>query len=791
MSFVPDSCEDLTYSFDIDVDHNHYDNPHTDNDDRNHSDDTDNDIHHIMNNLYHNEAGGSQSGQVSGSDSTIPEDSHLKHHSSSSSCHTLDGPVLDDHHTTSSVPEPEIVFHFHTQTVQGNEVGSYEVNGDIISSDDNEVQPQESTIPNTKQGRTSPPCGLYFAPDSDITSDSDSDGANNIVNDNYNIIQNGSDGDESDDFYPSGLGGGDSDEDLNMDADEHEDSVLHAQESQNGSLSDNDSDNIDPLDTHGFDLSVDLDQLYCRPEEPSDPLLKTLLTKEIVWHDKDFEPIHVRAFTGSGQVHLPDNFQTRTASPLEYWQLFVSEQNIQTICDNTNKYFAYKLGLKRILRPNYTDREWYDLTPNECKAYLGMSLIMGIIGPPRYRYIWSSSPYLRNNGLASVMPLSRYAKISEYFHISDRESEIPNGHPTYDKLGKIRWFIHSKFKLVKSPDKNQCIDESIVKFCGRADFKQWNNSKPIRQGLKILMRSDSSTGFAHIAECYLGARHTKSSEYGLYFDVVNRLCNDIRGKNHHVYFNNLYTSVPIVRFLYTKQIYACGTLRSNKKFLPPSVRTNKQSKLNRGVSKTFQDTRCSNLISVLWKDTRDVKMLSTNSVPGLETTIIRRVGGRQVQVQTPDIAKKYGKNYSGVDRMGVLISPHKLGQLGHSSKKCWKHLFFYYLNLTSGNAFIIYKLVSTRPSKKPLDNLNFRLQLGTQLINGFTSQKRVPLTVGQFAIENINGHKLTRLPVKRARICRGHKRYFPTERVKETVYGCADCQVHLCFACFPLAHSGN
>ena len=186
---------------------------------------------------------------------------------------------------------------------------------------------------------------------------------------------------------------------------------------------------------------------------------------------------------------------------------------------------------------------------------------------------------------------------------------------------------------------------------------------------------------------------------------------------------------------------------------------------------------------------KDVKLCGSNCVPGISTHIIRRVGGRQVQVQIPNIAQKYSQNYAGVDRLGSLITPNKVGKLGHSSKKCWRHIFMYMLNLCVANSYILFKLTSTRPDKKKIDNLAFRLELGTELINRFTSRRQpLPNPKPTFAIDVANGHTLSRMPVKRPRICRGHKRFFPNEKVKETVYGCITCDTHLCFSCFPLAH---
>ena len=417
-----------------------------------------------------------------------------------------------------------------------------------------------------------------------------------------------------------------------------------------GNLNANDENN----DANDNDENVDLDNLYCRTEEAVDDNLHPLLVAPIEWSETDFKPVYVRGFTGSGQFFFPPDFDTAKASALDYWNLMVTDETLQKIVTNTNLYYKHKLAVKRVTRPDYVDKSWYDLTLPELKSFLGMSFIMGVSGVKRYRYIWSSNKYLRNTGLASVMTLNRYSKISEYLHVSDRDSEIPCGQPGYDKLAKVRWFIdeiHQKIRQLKSPDKNQAIDESIIKFTGRADYKQWNAAKPIRSGFKIFNRCDTN-GFCHLAIPYLGRNGgDPPSKMGLYFDIIDKLCRDIRYKNHQVYFDNLYTSVPLIKFLYTKQIYAVGTVRSNKKLLPPTMRNSKQSKLNRGESKFFQDARCSNLVCCLWKDCKDCKIIGSNSPAGVSTNVARRVGHRHIQVQMPIILQKYTQNYGGVDSL--------------------------------------------------------------------------------------------------------------------------------------------
>ena len=57
--------------------------------------------------------------------------------------------------------EPEVLFHFHTQTINGNVVGSYEIDADNLSSDlddddhDEYDQPSKTLPPNSHKNKRS------------------------------------------------------------------------------------------------------------------------------------------------------------------------------------------------------------------------------------------------------------------------------------------------------------------------------------------------------------------------------------------------------------------------------------------------------------------------------------------------------------------------------------------------------------------------------------------------------------------------------------------------------------
>ena len=265
----------------------------------------------------------------------------------------------------------------------------------------------------------------------------------------------------------------------------------------------------------------------------------------------------------------------------------------------------------------------------------------------------------------------------------------------------------------------------------------------------------------------------------------------IQGKNHVVYFDNFFSSIPISKFLYSKHFLVCSTLRAGRKYLPDKLK--KPPKLARGESITLQSARLSNLTVSLWSDTKYCRFLSTLNRPDIQTTCSRRVGNRRIEVTTPSSAASYGRYMGACDKFDRLCSHRVYGALGHGSNKVWKHLLFHFTNMAIANAWILYSETSTRPKPKYYDHMAFRHELATELIGGFSSRKKSAAhgsaNLDACVVANMAGHELVRMPVKRPKRCSAHVKYQPNgRRRKETIYGCFQCNSHFCQECFRLAH---
>ncbi|XP_035208655.1 piggyBac transposable element-derived protein 4-like [Stegodyphus dumicola] len=216
------------------------------------------------------------------------------------------------------------------------------------------------------------------------------------------------------------------------------------------------------------------------------------------------------------------------------------------------------------------------LDSNEFLRFLAVNLLMGVKKFPSYRDYWRSTALLHGDYIANIMPVNRFSWILGNFHINDNCLQPKRGEANFDKLYKIRPLLNhlsERFMAVFNPNETQAVDESMIRFKGRSSLKQYMPKKPIKRGYKVWMRCDV-TGFACQFEIYTG-KLGDSVEKNLGERVVKTLCQPLYGNNHRVFMDNYFSSYNLFRFLKTQNIYACGTVNMNRKYLPKNLKEDK------------------------------------------------------------------------------------------------------------------------------------------------------------------------------------------------------------------------
>ena len=298
---------------------------------------------------------------------------------------------------------------------------------------------------------------------------------------------------------------------------------------------------------------------------------------------------------------------------------------------------------------------------------------MGIHSLPQIDMFWDSDIFIGVEGFKKTIPKQRFKTLGRYLHLVD-----PNDEDPADLLCKVRSLVtllEQRFADAYIPGKKVSVDEGIVKFNGRLSFKQYMPMKPDKFGIKVWMLADVDNYYVPLFQVYLGKNRTNSQLFqrkGLRYYVVWTLGEPYLDNQRHFFFDNFFTSAELMRDLDSRDTYACGTVRTNRRDVPADL---KRQKLVVGKIRTRQ---CGNLVATMWKDKRVVSLLSTNTPPEPEIHAVQQVvRGRRKRVvpaeamKKPDVVPIYNQGMNGVDVNDQYRSYYPPGSV---SRKWWKYL---------------------------------------------------------------------------------------------------------------------
>lgn len=162
---------------------------------------------------------------------------------------------------------------------------------------------------------------------------------------------------------------------------------------------------------------------------------------------------------------------------------------------------------------------------------------------------------------------------------TDRQERLKS-----DKLAAISW-LFDKFVLNSQQNynlgPNTCIDEMLIPFRGRCKFVVYMPNKPAKYGIKVLVLSDAETRYMYNAYIYCGkgsdgeGLSPAEKDLAVPTQSVLKLSKPIENSNRNITADNWFSSIPLMQILTTKKLTYLGTLKKNKKEIPPEFLPNK------------------------------------------------------------------------------------------------------------------------------------------------------------------------------------------------------------------------
>ncbi|XP_031328287.1 piggyBac transposable element-derived protein 4-like [Photinus pyralis] len=229
------------------------------------------------------------------------------------------------------------------------------------------------------------------------------------------------------------------------------------------------------------------------------------------------------------------------------------------------------------------------------------------------------------------------------------------------------------------------IDEMLYPFRGRCRWIQYIPSKPAKYGIKMYALCDAKFLYTSNLEFYCG-RQPEGPFVSLNspFDVVKRLVAPIANSNRNLTTDNYYTSVPLSNYLLEQNVTSIGTMKKNKKKIPPKFLPNK----HRAVQSTlfgFQENKM--ITSHVPKKNKGVLLLSTlYNADEIDPT-----------TNKPQVIMDYNATKGGVDTVDKMCASYSVSRI---TRRCPCVIFYSFMNIAEINAHVLHSFAKPRDSPK-------------------------------------------------------------------------------------------
>ena len=411
-------------------------------------------------------------------------------------------------------------------------------------------------------------------------------------------------------------------------------------------------------------------------------------------------------------------------------------------------------------------------------AFIGILITSNFNERKCQRDYWSSNSLLHHKRLALVMSRDLFIFIKKNIKFSkEGDKNIA------DKIWRVKTMCEifkSNILLFGYFSANLSIDESMVKFFGRCQIKQFVKNKPIRFGIKlwslctdtgflldfnIYCGKDSNNSTEKLRNCTLGTRVVMNLLHPFLFQTALNL-----REKYHVIFDNFFTSPYLLVFLKTLGLRATGTVRANRvyeqklvdnklKRIPVSISLNNKSK--RGDYEVKRDIN-STLSYVSVKDSKVVSILSTAAgiEPFANVERYCKEEKKKTSIPFPQCFAVYNKYMGGVDLHDHYR--HDL-KINISSRRWTWQIFKFIIETALSNSVILWN--SCNEKEKKIKAKEFALIIADIYLR--REEKNV-----------YPKHNATEVTVRRK--C--------TSCNKKTVNYCFDCKDHFCSDCYDKTH---
>ena len=436
--------------------------------------------------------------------------------------------------------------------------------------------------------------------------------------------------------------------------------------------------------------------------------------------DKDTEQLF-RASNERKGLRRRRHWHSSTSAWSVFLKLYAPLEDL--IVDETNRYAVQKMAAKRIkhfLRwctqqhqrtyaprrpfPFLQLRRWKKLTARELRAFWYVLVRCAVRTTGRQFYSTSSAFMdVGRKALAGrLLGRHRFEQVMRFLHVSNSAEQPSRASPDHDAGYKVRKMLETAMHSWNKhfdPGAVISIDETLLPFKGRWEHNVTIRSKRHKRGIKLYVANGIQPNYV-VAVDVKCSHHNREEEFeGT--KVVRQLMESANLLDQHrtVVTDNYYTSEELLRDLKARKTYHLGVLRKTR--APAGARFSAADERQpRGFSKTMYSPSLDAIV-VGWMDSKVIYCLSNASSSNSDHLARRRVRGvGATQVPQPDTLRVYNLGMGGVDWIDAAIGSLSFDQAAGRTRKWWKKVLWYVMDVMISNANAIYNQLHSRTTSR-------------------------------------------------------------------------------------------
>ena len=486
---------------------------------------------------------------------------------------------------------------------------------------------------------------------------------------------------------------------------------------------------------------------------------------------------------------------------IDYWRKFVTDDMLEDIVSATKRrvhalvhgkpstFYTSRYGAEQWPPRRMKQQEMSPMTREQLEKFIGVCYGLGVTYARGAEHAFSDRPVFGVPWLKRVMTHTEFQRLKSCLScdIGDPGRErigkaVSNLH--VEKMGKLLEKFRDRCLRVYQPGRELAYDEQVAKTDSRMTRLRQLLQHKKYNGIQLYSICESKTGYL-----VTFATRDPNGTLGVH-GVMNHLLDDVAGRWHCVYADNLFITLGTLRRAKLMRIHLAGTARTSFGF-PRVLRDVEGKNLKRGdyVWKMTSD----GVLALAWKDTVLAQFMSNWHAPHSTDTVYRRQRGcAQKQAFTaPRVAADYNEFMGAVDQHDALRGSASCSQ---KSMKWWHTLFWWMLDAAMVNAYCVYTFAEKKAGREPdrRDVFVEKVILELTRLNEcatpsapLATPKRRRRTDSRWGMDCCLS--LPELYKKKKRCVLCTELEDKENRIKQR---CGGCKTHLCHAHFAKWHSG-